>query len=171
MRRGLLRGYLYCILAECRCAIWFADLKRQSIHANNTSPPDRSTQEASAVNSSTLSASAPEFVPAGMMCEVSSRHSFSFFSCLSYLQWCQYFLYFLGGHWFLFLRRTTIFILTAKTFMENQAWLTWSQTFWVTWAPHQGPLSRILGTLATPSIPGLIPKRRWTSLLTWSSRR
>ncbi|TWW60336.1 polyadenylate-binding protein-interacting protein 1 [Takifugu flavidus] len=50
------------------------DLKRQSIpqqsaHANNTSSPDRFTQEAPAVNSSTLSASAPEFVPAGMMCE------------------------------------------------------------------------------------------------------
>lgn len=46
------------------------------------------------MNSSNLSASAPEFVPAGMMYEVSSWYSFTFTSYLSCLQRCQYLFFF-----------------------------------------------------------------------------
>lgn len=74
-------------------------------------------------------------------------------------------------HGFYFLHRTTIFILTGRTFMENRAWLTRSQTFWATWAPHQGPLTRTFGSLATRWIPGLRLKRRWMSSSAWSSLR
>ena len=129
-----------------------SDLRRpskpqQSANANSMSASRRGNEVDTIVKSSKLSASAPEFVPSGIN-QYEVRWIFKIPLSLNILHEhniCGILdLCFMFVLWLLY--RKTLFMMTAKAITVNQPWLIWSQSSLATWAPHQGPLSRILNT-------------------------